>query len=168
MTIRGRRGVSPLCLNWRPALRRPPAPTNPTKVTRQPRRAPLASGVPFPSEPPMKFSSLSLALALGLASTASFAAGNPAGKPELGDFGVDLSARDLSVKPGDDFNRYVSGTWLKSYQLKDYETSFGSFNALRDRSEEQVHGLIEELHAKGGIAPGSNDQKVRDFYASYM
>jgi len=116
----------------------------------------------------MKFSSLSLALALGLASTASFAAGNPAGKPELGDFGVDLSARDLSVKPGDDFNRYVSGAWLKSYQLKDYETSFGSFNALRDRSEEQVHGLIEELAARTDLAPGSNNQKVRDFYASYM
>ncbi|HEY1138750.1 MAG TPA: M13 family metallopeptidase N-terminal domain-containing protein, partial [Lysobacter sp.] len=116
----------------------------------------------------MKFSSLSLALALGLASTVSFAAGNPAGKPELGDFGVDLSARDLSVKPGDDFNRHVSGAWLKSYQLKDYETSFGSFNALRDRSEEQVHGLIEELAARKDLAPGSNDQKVRDFYASYM
>jgi len=116
----------------------------------------------------MKFSSLSLALALGLASTAALAAGAPAGKPELGDFGVDLSARDLSVKPGDDFNRYVSGTWLKSYQLKDYETSFGSFNALRDRSEEQVHGLIEELAARKDLAPGSNNQKVRDFYASYM
>ena len=116
----------------------------------------------------MKFSSLSLALALGLASTVSFAADAPAGKPELGDFGVDLSARDLSVKPGDDFNRYVSGAWLKSYQLKDYETSFGSFNALRDRSEEQVHGLIEELAARKDLAPGSNDQKVRDFYASYM
>jgi len=116
----------------------------------------------------MKFSSLSLALALGLASTASFAADSAAGKPELGNFGVDLSARDLSVKPGDDFNRYVSGAWLKSYQLKDYETSFGSFNALRDRSEEQVHGLIEELAARKDLAPGSNNQKVRDFYASYM
>ncbi len=118
----------------------------------------------------MKSSSLSLglAIALGLASTVSVAADAPAGKPELGDFGVDLSARDLSVKPGDDFNRYVSGTWLKTYQLKDYETSFGSFNALRDRSEEQVHGLIEGLQGRTDLKPGSNGQKVRDYYASYM
>ncbi|HEY0503709.1 MAG TPA: M13 family metallopeptidase [Lysobacter sp.] len=112
--------------------------------------------------------SLGLAIALGLASAASLAADRPAGKPELGDFGVDLTARDLSVKPGDDFNAYVSGTWLKTYQLKDYETSFGSFNALRDRSEEQVHALIEELRGRSDLAPGSNGQKVRDYYASYM
>ncbi|MBU8976027.1 M13 family metallopeptidase [Lysobacter sp. MMG2] len=112
--------------------------------------------------------SLSLAIALGLASTASLAAGSPAGKAQLGDFGVDLSARDLTVKPGDDFNSYVSGTWLKTYELKDYETSYGSFNQLRDRAEEQVHGLIEDLRKRNDLAPGSNGQKVRDYYASYM
>jgi putative endopeptidase len=112
--------------------------------------------------------SLGLAIALGLASSVSIAADHPAGKAQLGDFGVDLSARDLSVKPGDDFNRYVSGTWLKTYELKDYETSYGSFNQLRDRSEEQVHGLIEDLQKRTDLAPGSNGQKVRDYYASYM
>ena len=38
--------------------------------------------------------SLGLAIALGLVSAVSVAAGRP-GKPELGEFGVDLSARDL-------------------------------------------------------------------------
>ncbi len=111
---------------------------------------------------------LSLAIALGLASSVSLAADRPAGKAQLGDFGVDLSARDLSVKPGDDFNSYVSGAWLKTYELKDYETSYGSFNQLRDRSEEQVHGLIEDLQGRTDLASGSNGQKVRDYYASYM
>ncbi|HZX77991.1 M13 family metallopeptidase [Lysobacter sp.] len=111
--------------------------------------------------------SLGLAIALGLVSAVSIAAGR-AGKPELGEFGVDLGARDLSVKPGDDFNEYVSGQWLKTYQLKDYETSYGSFNRLRDRSEEQVHGLIEDLQRRTDLKPGSNGQKVRDYYASYM
>lgn len=111
--------------------------------------------------------SLGLAIALGLVSAVSVAAGRP-GKPELGEFGVDLSARDLAVKPGDDFNEYVSGQWLKTYQLKDYETSYGSFNRLRDRSEEQVHGLIEDLQRRTDLKPGSNGQKVRDYYASYM
>ncbi|MBF6026097.1 M13 family metallopeptidase [Lysobacter niastensis] len=114
--------------------------------------------------------SLGLAVALGLVSAISIAADRPAGKgkPQLGDFGVDLSARDLSVKPGDDFNRYVSGTWLKTYELKDYETSYGSFNQLRDRAEEQVHGLVEDLQRRSDLKTGSNGQKVRDYYASYM
>ena len=112
-------------------------------------------------------SSLALACALGIATLAAGAAG-PVGKPQLGSFGVDLSARDTAVKPGDDFNRYASGHWIDTYQLKDYETNYGSFNELRDRAEEQVRGLIEGLAKQPGIKPGSNQQKIRDFYASYM
>ena len=29
-----------------------------------------------------------------------------------GTWGVDISTRDLSVKPGDDFQKYASGKWL--------------------------------------------------------
>ncbi|HZV37233.1 MAG TPA: M13 family metallopeptidase N-terminal domain-containing protein, partial [Pseudoxanthomonas sp.] len=112
-------------------------------------------------------SSLGLACALGIAAFSASAA-DPAGKPQLGDFGVDLSARDASAKPGDDFNRYASGRWIDSYVLKDYESNYGSFNELRDRTEEQVHGLIEGLQAQKALAPGGNGQKVRDYYASYM
>ncbi|QWF15097.1 M13 family metallopeptidase [Lysobacter capsici] len=113
--------------------------------------------------------SLSLALAATLAVSSVHAAGGGAkGKPQLGSFGVDLSAQDTSVKPGDDFNRYVSGHWLDSYQLKDYETSYGSFNMLRDQSEAQVHAIIESLQQRKDLAPGSDAQKLRDYYASYM
>ncbi|KRB07150.1 M13 family metallopeptidase [Lysobacter sp. Root690] len=113
--------------------------------------------------------SLSLALAATLAVSSAHAAGSGAkGKPQLGSFGVDLSAQDKSVKPGDDFNRYVSGHWLDNYQLKDYETSYGSFNMLRDQSEAQVHAIIESLRQRKDLAPGSDAQKLRDYYASYM
>ena len=111
---------------------------------------------------------LSLGIALALTTAGAIAAQPGAGKPQIGSFGVNLSARDTAVKPGDDFNRYASGKWLDSYQLKDYETSFGSFNALRDRAEEQVHALIEELGKRGDLKAGSNERKLRDFHASYM
>ncbi|MEL6544503.1 MAG: M13 family peptidase, partial [Myxococcota bacterium] len=38
-------------------------------------------------------------------------------KPELGSFGVELDSIDPTVKPGDDFNLYANGTWLKNYTL---------------------------------------------------
>ena len=111
---------------------------------------------------------LSLGIALALTTVAAIAAQPGTGKPQIGSFGVDLGARDTSVKPGDDFNRYASGKWLDSYQLKDYETNFGSFNALRDRAEEQAHAISEGLAKRNDLKAGSNERKLRDFYASYM
>ena len=47
-------------------------------------------------------------------------------------------------------------------------TRYGAFNSLSDRAEDQVRVIIEELQARGDLAPGSNEQKVRDSYASFM
>ncbi len=125
----------------------------------------------------LRLSGLCVALALSLA-TAAAPAANPASpaasatdspaKPQFGAFGIDLDARDLAVQPGDDFNRYASGHWIDSYQLKADEASYGSFNELRDRADEQVRGLIEGLQPRTDLAPGSNGRKIRDLYASYM
>jgi predicted metalloendopeptidase len=109
---------------------------------------------------------LSLGLALALAAPAILA--GDAAKPELGSFGIELQNRDTSVKPGDDFDRYANGSWFDGYQLKDYETRYGSFNILSDRAEAQTRTIIEELQARQDLKPGSNEQKVRDFYASFM
>ena len=57
---------------------------------------------------------------------------------ELGTFGVDLSARDESVKPGDDFFMYASGTWYENYKMPADKTRFGAFSALAERSENRL------------------------------
>lgn len=116
---------------------------------------------------------LTLALTSALAGVAAMAMTNAAAAdggstPKLGTFGVDLSARDAAVKPGDDFNRYASGHWLDSYQLKDDETSFGSFRALRDESEAQTRLIFNDIAKRTDLKPGSNEQKVRDYYNSFM
>jgi predicted metalloendopeptidase len=114
----------------------------------------------------MKKTLLSLGLTLALFAPGAFAAEEA--KPQLGSFGIDLANRDTSVKPGDDFNRYANGAWFDGYQLKDYETRYGSFNTLSDQSELQTRAIVEELQARTDLATGSNEQKIRDFYASYM
>ena len=38
-------------------------------------------------------------------------------KPQYGAWGVDLTAMDPRVKPGDDFNRYASGAWLARTEI---------------------------------------------------
>ena len=71
--------------------------------------------------------------------------GATAATPELGSFGVDLTSRDLSVKPGDDFFRYANGHWLDTFELPADRSTYASFNKLRDRADERVRSIIDDL-----------------------
>ncbi len=89
-----------------------------------------------------------------------------AGKAELGSFGIELDTRDLSVKPGDDFFMYASGTWYENYELPADKTRYGAFNKLADRSEEQVKAIIDDIASKDNLT--GEEKLVADFYQSYM
>jgi putative endopeptidase len=104
------------------------------------------------------------------ASVLALAAAGPAlaaGKPELGSFGFDETGMDKSVKAGDDFVGYTSGTYLKTLEIPADRSNYGMFTKLRDLSQERTRQIIEDA-AKMPSAPGSNGQKVGDFYASFM
>jgi predicted metalloendopeptidase len=82
--------------------------------------------------------------------------------------GFDRRNLDTSVRPQDDFFRYVNGGWLKTTQIPADRSSFGSFVELRDRSEESLRAIIEEAAAARNAQPGSETQKVGDLYPSFM
>ncbi|OJF67404.1 peptidase M13 [Alteromonas sp. V450] len=88
------------------------------------------------------------------------------GQAELGSFGVDLSARNEAVKPGDDFFMYASGGWYDNYELPADKTRYGAFTALADRSEEQVKNIIDGLSEKTSLT--EEEKLVHDFFQSYM
>src|SRR4249919_36123 len=114
----------------------------------------------------MNKSLLTLSLCLAVAGVGTAQASDA--KPALGTWGVELQNRDTKAKPGNDFDRYANGTWKDAYVLKDYETDYGSFDLLADRSEEQVNAIIKEMAARQDLKPGSDEAKIRDLYASYM
>ncbi len=91
----------------------------------------------------------------------------PATPPKIGAWGVDLSARDLSVKPGDDFFRYVNGGWINATEIPADRTSWGSFQVLDDEADRAVKTIVEEVAHSGG-APGTNAQKIADYYNAYL
>ena len=74
---------------------------------------------------------------------------------------------DTSVKPGDDFYRYVNGTWVSTFEMPPDKARYGVFDALRDKSEVDVRTLLDELAATPRAA-GSVQQKVADLYGSWM
>jgi len=87
--------------------------------------------------------------------------------PELGAWGVDLTARKESVKPGNDFFRYASGTWLDTFVLPADRSNYGAFTALAERSRDRTKAIIDDL-AAGTFEDGSVEQKISDYYNSYM
>ncbi len=85
---------------------------------------------------------------------------------QIAPWGLDLSARDPAVKPGDDFYRYAQGHWLDSQQIPPDRSRWGSFDELNERSHQQVRAIVEALPA--GAPSGSAAQKVGDYYRSYL
>ena len=49
---------------------------------------------------------------------------------------------DLTVNPGDDFNLYANGGWMKSNPIPEDKSRFGSFDLLTDENEKQLHQLV--------------------------
>ncbi|HXA38904.1 MAG TPA: M13 family metallopeptidase [Phenylobacterium sp.] len=90
-----------------------------------------------------------------------------AGKAKFGSWGYDASSMDASVKPGDDFFKYVNGGWDKRTQIAPDRTSAGVDVVLTDDAERDVRKIVEDL-AKDPTKAGPGGQRVGDFYAAWM
>jgi putative endopeptidase len=91
----------------------------------------------------------------------------PVRKAAIGDFGLDLSAGDKSVKPGDDFFAYANGTWEQNFAIPPDKASFGPFDRLDELSKQRVRGIIEQS-AAAQAANGTPAQQIGDYYAAFM
>jgi putative endopeptidase len=80
-------------------------------------------------------------------------------------FGIDLAAMDSSIKPGDDFYRYVSGKWLRTTQIPADSARWVEFNRLDALNAQRSHAILESAKT----APASpEEKKLGDFYAGLM
>ena len=82
--------------------------------------------------------------------------------------GIELANMDTSIRPQDDFFRYVNGTWLDTTEIPADRTNTGVFMDLRDKAREDVKAIIEEVASKTDLELGSDEQKVADLYNSFM
>jgi len=88
------------------------------------------------------------------------------GSPELGSFGITLADIDENTKPGDDFFEHVGGKWMERFEIPSDRSSYGSFTVLAERSETRVRKIIEDA-SNANAAPGSIEQKIGDYFASF-
>src|ERR1700741_2355961 len=109
-----------------------------------------------------------LALTAGAEEATRTASAAPTAAKRYGSWGVDLDGMDRSVKPGDDFFRFVNGKWAASAQIPPDKTSFGAFVMLRDLSEARVHGILDRWAAAKNLKAGSDEAKVAAIYRSFL
>ena len=75
---------------------------------------------------------------------------------------------DVSVNPGDDFFNYANGAWLKAHPIPASEANWGIGRAVQDELYAKLRKISEDSAVQKDAAPGSDAQKIGDFWAMAM
>lgn len=81
--------------------------------------------------------------------------------------GLLLKNMDTLIRPGNNFDAYVNGTWQHNTVIPADKPSYGAGYMVYDKSQEDVKAIIENA-SKSDFADGSDEQKIGDFYGAYM
>jgi putative endopeptidase len=82
--------------------------------------------------------------------------------------GLDLASLDTSVRAQDDLFRHLNGAWLAKTEIPPDRASYGTFVELIDKAQADLRAIAEEAAKTPNRAPGSDAQKIGDFYQSFM
>ena len=87
----------------------------------------------------------------------------PAGHhAQYGAWGIDLTARDTAVRPGDDFWAYANQAFVRAHPIPADKTSYGVGDVLDDQIQTQLRDIVE--HAPNDAA----GRQISTLYASWM
>jgi putative endopeptidase len=78
--------------------------------------------------------------------------------------GFSLDEFSTSVRPQDDLFLYVNESWIESTPIPPDRSSYGTFEILREVSEEAIRAIVEEAQS----AKGGEPKKFGDLYTSFM
>ena len=82
--------------------------------------------------------------------------------------GINLDFMDKSVKPGDDFFRYVNGSWADKTEIPSDRVRWGSFDELRQNTDRDALAILKEAAANKKLDPNSDQAKAVNVYQTYM
>lgn len=78
--------------------------------------------------------------------------------------GINLSHLDSSVSPRNDIYKFANGKWLNTQKIPASDGSWGSFNEIHERNVASLKTLLRDVSKDIKALPGTNNQKLRDFY----
>ena len=82
--------------------------------------------------------------------------------------GINLEYMDTLVKPGDDFFRYVNGTWFDQTDIPADRTRWGSFDELRQNTDKDVLAILDKASKSHDLDPKSDQAKAVAIYETYL
>lgn len=81
--------------------------------------------------------------------------------------GIERRGMDQSVRPQDDLFLAANGEWLKHTPIPADKSTYGAFEILADEAQLHVREIIKDC-TEGAYPAGSDEQKIGDFFKSYM
>jgi putative endopeptidase len=75
---------------------------------------------------------------------------------------------DSTVKPGSDFFLYANGKWFRQNPIPASEQSNGTWQLIQDTINAQIRHVCVTSASLTNAVPGSNKQKIGDFFYSGM
>ncbi len=76
-----------------------------------------------------------------------------------------ITGIDSSVKPGDNFFRFVNGKWYDTAQIPPTQAGVGTYMFMNYPQRLRLQGILDSV-SKASNTAGSIEQKLGDFYAS--
>lgn len=82
--------------------------------------------------------------------------------------GINTDFMDKTVKPGDDFFRYVNGAWFDKTEIPNDRVRWGSFDELRQNTDKDALAILKEAVNNKNLDPKSDQAKAVKVYNTYM
>lgn len=82
--------------------------------------------------------------------------------------GINLDLMDKSVRPNDDFFRFVNGTWLKNTPIPADKTRWGSFDELRLKTDKDALAILKEASQNPNYKSNTDQGKAINVYKTFM
>src|SRR5690348_10446903 len=105
---------------------------------------------------------LAVILCLGIVAAWQTVCAAGAGRASVGDYGFDSNGMDRTIKPGDDFNGFANGSWMKGANVPADRSSWGVWDVLEEQAQDHMREILETA-ARAQAPSGSNTRKIGDY-----
>jgi putative endopeptidase len=85
-----------------------------------------------------------------------------------GEHGIDIAYIDTTVRPQDDFYQFVNGGWLATAEIPADRTSWGGFQILRKKTDQDVLDIIAKAQESGEYSGSTDQAKALYVFESYL
>lgn len=82
--------------------------------------------------------------------------------------GINVQFMDQTIAPTQDFFRFVNGTWLKNTEIPSDKTRWGSFDELRQRTDNDALAILKEAASNPKYKSDTDQGKAVNLYKTYL